>query len=220
MDSTRERSPSSTRRTWRNRPAGTSATAPSAPGGEPWELEPGRGYKEVSEHDRGHVLAAIRIFFGVVMGIDAYFKWLPAFRNGFVQYVSMNEPGQPGAVRDWLTWWVSMLHTNPHLFAYLVAAAETCLAIGLIAGLFSNAVTLVGIPLALGIWSTAEGFGGPYRAGATDVGASIIYVFVYLLLFVTQAGGAWSLDSVLWGHLGPLRFLSSRPASARADIGD
>ncbi len=38
------------------------------------------------------------------------------------------------------------------------------------------------------IWSTAEGFGGPYTAGSTDIGAAIIYVLVFLALWF---GHAW-----------------------------
>ena len=40
------------------------------------------------------------------------------------------------------------------------------------------------------IWSTAEGFGGPYTSSASDVGTAIIYavVFAALLLFSYYQG--------------------------------
>lgn len=159
-------------------------------------------------------LAALRIAFGVVWAIDATFKWLPAFSDGFVRYISSGEPGQPAAVKAWLRWWVSLLATDPRLFAHLVAVCETCLAIGLVFGLFSNAVCVVGALLSAGIWSTAEGFGGPYMSGSTDIGTSIIYVFVFAALFYGRASSMWSLDGLLRSRLGPLQILCGRPTAA------
>ena len=41
------------------------------------------------------------------------------------------------------------------------------------------AITYVtGIAFSLLIWSTAEGFGGPYTAGSADIGTAIIYALV------------------------------------------
>lgn len=53
-------------------------------------------------------------------------------------------------------------------FAYAVAVGETAIAIALIVGAFTNLTGLVGVLLSVVIWSTAEGFGGPYHAGSTD----------------------------------------------------
>ena len=47
-----------------------------------------------------------------------------------------------------------------------------------------RAVYIGGALYSLMIWSTAEGFGGPYAPGATDVGPSIIYVLVFLAMLV------------------------------------
>lgn len=150
--------------------------------------------------------------FGIALGIDAFLKWLPGFRSEFVHYVSSMEMGQPQWIKDYLHAWVHFLDTAPSLYAYLVAACETCIAIGLILGLFSNAVYAVGIPCMLAIWSTAEGFGGPYVNGTTDIGTSIIYVFVYVALYLGQASAVWSLDRRLWSRLGRWHVISTRPA--------
>lgn len=156
-------------------------------------------------------MAAIRIVFGVALAVDAFLKWQPAFRSDFVKYVSSMEIGQPQLVKDWLHAWASVLSTDPTLFAFLVAVCETCLAMGLILGLFSNAVYMVGIPCMLMIWSTAEGFGGPYSSGATDIGTSIIYVFMYVALYFGRASAIWSLDRHLWRRLGRARSLCTAP---------
>ena len=54
--------------------------------------------------------------------------------------------------------------------------------------------------LTLAIWSIDEGFSGPYGPGSTDIGAAIIYVFVFLALIVIDAsstGPEWCLDTVI-----------------------
>jgi nitrite reductase (NO-forming) len=45
---------------------------------------------------------------------------------------------------------------------------------------------IVGLVFSLLIWSTAEGFGGPYTAGSTDLGTAIIYAVVFALLFLVD----------------------------------
>lgn len=69
---------------------------------------------------------------------------------------------------------------------------------------------LVGAIFSLLIWSTAEGFGGPYTAGATNLGPALVYalVFVALILFARILGSTpYSLDYhlgrhfCLWGSL-------------------
>jgi nitrite reductase (NO-forming) len=64
------------------------------------------------------------------------------------------------------------------------------------------------------IWSTAEGFGGPYTSGASDIGTAIIYAIVFagLLALSYYAGPArFSADYYLekkvtwWWRLAELR---------------
>jgi thiosulfate dehydrogenase [quinone] large subunit len=65
--------------------------------------------------------------------------------------------------------------------------------------------------MALVIWSTAEGFGGPYAAGSTDIGAAIIYVLVFVALFLTNAGLIMGLDRRLTPAIGSWGILASGP---------
>ncbi len=143
------------------------------------------------------LMACIRIAFGFVCGIDAWFKWQPAFQNGFVDQVSGALDGQPALIAAWIQGWVHLVSINPHFFAVIVALSETALALGLIFGLFTRAALAGGILLALIIWSVPEGFGGPYVAGSTDIGTAIIYVFVLLALWAGRSWIALSLDSIL-----------------------
>ncbi len=132
--------------------------------------------------------AWLRIAFGVVWGIDAYFKWQPDFFENFTSYLSGSLEGQPLLTKSWINLWIHMVGVDPHFFALLVAIAETAIALALIFGVASRITTWGGIAMSLVIWSTAEGFGGPYTAGSTDIGAAVMYVFVFLALWF---GHAW-----------------------------
>jgi len=154
-------------------------------------------------------IALLRIAFGVVWAIDATFKWKPAFQNNFVGYIQETLDSQPAMIQAWLNFWVKFVSINPLLFARIIALAETGIAIGLILGLFSNLVYAGGALLAFTIWAVPEGFGGPYAAGSTDIGAGIIYVLVFIGLFLLSAGSNYGLDEKISPKLGRWRFLSS-----------
>ncbi|MGV8830585.1 MAG: hypothetical protein ACOH2N_01310 [Devosia sp.] len=165
-----------------------------------------------------HAIGVTRILFGLVWLIDAQFKWKPAFVDGFVSYLTGALPGQPGPVTGWIHFWIDIVKVNPVLFAYFVATAETALALALIFGILSNLAYLGGTLLGLVIWTTAEGFGGPYVAGSTDVGTAIIYVFVFVLLYFSHAGLTLGLDRHLSRLIGRWSFIASGPVAADAPI--
>ncbi len=79
------------------------------------------------------------------------------------------------------------------LWAYGLAVAESVVALSLLTGIGFRWVCAGGAVLSLLIWSTAEGFGGPYGPGSTDVGTSVAYVVVFGLLWWSDAGGRLSL---------------------------
>ena len=158
---------------------------------------------------RSRAFGVLRILFGVVWAVDAAFKWQPSFVAGFVSYLTGAKAGQPPPVKAWISFWIDMVKVDPTLFAYVVAGAETTLAVALILGLFSNLANVGGVLLCLVIWSTAEGLGGPYTAGSTDIGTAIIYVFVFVALFLAQAGLSVGLDRLLGPFLGRWAWLAS-----------
>lgn len=153
----------------------------------------------------------LRIVFGLIWALDAYFKWQPGFHSNLDAYLSESAEGQPAAVRAWIQFWVSTIGVAPHFFGYFIAVAETALALALIFGVLSNLAYLGGMLLSLGIWTTAEGFGGPYKAGSVDIGAAIIYVLVFAGLFLGSAGLYFGVDRWLAPALGRWGFLASGP---------
>jgi thiosulfate dehydrogenase (quinone) large subunit len=158
---------------------------------------------------RVNSIGFVRILFGIVWGIDAWFKWQPGFADNFKDYLTSAQQGQPWPVHHWIGFWVNTVSVDPTVFAYLVAAGETAVAIALILGVFVNLTAVIGALLAMVIWSTAEGFGGPYKAGSTDIGAAIIYVLVFAGLFVSSSGLYFGLDRKLTPKLGKFGVLAS-----------
>lgn len=147
-------------------------------------------------------LGLLRIVFGLIWAVDAWFKWQPDFIGKFTDYLTGALDGQPAAVQGWINFWINAVQVNPRIFAYIVALGETAIAVGLIFGLLSNLTYLGGVLLSLVIWSTAEGFGGPYQPGSTDIGSAIIYVLVFVALFLTSAGLYGGFDRRLTPWLG------------------
>lgn len=163
-------------------------------------------------------LVILRIFLGAIWTFDAWLKWQPDFIRNFTGYLSnaASQQGQPAAVVSWIGFWQGLVQVNPTAFGVIVALLETALAISLIFGFFSNVGYVGGALLALIIWSVAEGFGGPYGPGSTDVGAAIIYVPAFAALFLTSAGLYGGVDSWLGPRLGRWAFLASgSPAKAK-----
>jgi len=143
------------------------------------------------------MFGALRIVFGGIWAIDASFKWQPAFINNLTDYLNEGAQGQPAAVQWWVNLWIHGVSIDPHFFAILVALGESAIAIGLLFGLLTKIAMSGGIAMALVIWSTAEGFGGPYQAGSTDVGAAIIYALLFLALWAGKSWRQYSIDARL-----------------------
>ncbi|HZC06959.1 MAG TPA: DoxX family protein [Ktedonobacterales bacterium] len=162
-------------------------------------------------------IAGLRILFGLVWLIDAWFKWQPDFVNKFSDYLNGSLDGQPGWVQAWIHFWINVVNVDPHVFAHLVAIGETAIGVALILGVFMNLTNLAGVLLSLVIWTTAEGFGGPYQAGSTDIGAAVIYVLVFVGLFLSMSGLTYGLDRRLTPKLGRWGLLASGLPSGQRD---
>lgn len=164
---------------------------------------------------RAHGLAVVRILFGVVWAIDAFFKWLPGFRDPATIEKELGghlKTVQTPVLHQWMAMWHSLGTASPSAFAYTTATLETLVALCLILGLFSNGVFIGSALLSFGIWTTAEGAGLPYKYGKTDIGTSIAYVVVSLALLFAAAGATWSLDSRIRDRVGGrLSWLISPP---------
>jgi nitrite reductase (NO-forming) len=154
--------------------------------------------------------AAIRIAFGMIWAMDAYLKWRPVFFNTYLSYITSIAKGQPPLLLPWFNLWIGLITPDPNLFAWLTRLAETAIAVGLLFGLGRKWIYVLGGVFALFIWSIPEGFGGPFVPGATDVGAGLVYVLVFVTLIVMDHSlgrSPYSLDYYLerlfpaWRHM-------------------
>jgi uncharacterized membrane protein YphA (DoxX/SURF4 family) len=150
----------------------------------------------------------LRVGFGVIWLIDAILKWLPGFRSDYMSVIMGEADGQPGWTKPWFDFWTNLQHPAATFFANLMAVTETLIALALIFGFARKLTYIAAIVLSLLIWGTAEGFGGPYSTGASDIGTAIIYalVFVALLMFSYYQGvapfsvDAWLERRISWWH--------------------
>ncbi len=128
--------------------------------------------------------SAVRAAFGVIWAIDAYLKWRPEVAAHYVGYLQNAANSQPGWLHPWFVFWLALVTPNVGFFVWATRIIETVIALGLLLGLARKSIYVLGIVFSLLIWSTAEGFGGPYTAGATDIGPAPIYVLVFVALLV------------------------------------
>ena len=170
----------------------------------------------------------LRISFGIIWLIDAVLKWLPGFRASYMGAIMGQAQGQPGWLKPWFNFWINLQHPRVTFFAYLVAVAETLIAVAVIAGFARKLSYVAAIVFSLLIWGTAEGFGGPYTSGAADIGTAVIYavVFAGLLTLSYYAGPArYSADYYLekkiswWWRIAEVRRPLATDAAPRSTQG-
>jgi thiosulfate dehydrogenase [quinone] large subunit len=151
---------------------------------------------------RERCIGLMRVAFGVAWAVAAWLKWQPAFINGFSDQLRSAIDGQPHIVQVWLGFWLTIVHANPTLFAVVEASTETLLAVCFLLGLFTDVACIIGMLLALGIWSIPEAFGGPYIAGqSTDIGTAFPYIILCALLLCVHAGRYYGIDNLLASRL-------------------
>jgi thiosulfate dehydrogenase (quinone) large subunit len=152
----------------------------------------------------------IRLLFGAAWGIDAGLKWLPGFRQNFLGMLHDSAQGQPSWLHWWFHSWIVVQSHAPGLFVTLTALIETVLALVLLLGVARRAGYVIGIGWSLIVWAVAEGFGGPYMSGSTDIGCAIMYALLFgaLLVFAPSAENErFCLDRSLkarwpwWSHV-------------------
>jgi uncharacterized membrane protein YphA (DoxX/SURF4 family) len=152
--------------------------------------------------------SAVRIGFGIIWGIDAGLKWRTSFRTSYLSQLTDAAKGQASWLHPWFNFWINLQRPSVSFFAYMVAALETVIAVALILGFARKTTYIIGAAFSVLIWSTAEGFGGPYTSQSNDIGTAVIYalVFISLLALSAQCGtNRYSVDAVIeprvpWWH--------------------
>lgn len=140
---------------------------------------------------------ALRVAFGLIWVANAAFTWTSAFAVHYVGYLHNAAQGQPAWSAWWFNAWIALVTPHADLFVWLTRIVETALALALVLGFARKTVYVLGALFSLLVWSTAEGFGGPYTVGATNMGSGIVYVLVFIALMVINSRSGpspYSLD--------------------------
>lgn len=165
------------------------------------DAQPRTDTVRVLDGRRARVVAAARIAFGLVWAVDASLKWTPHFINGYLDHLDEGSDGRPDWLQPWFRFWHNLQAPAPRAWAYFVAVTETLIALALLLGVARKLTYLSAAAFSVMIWTTAEGFGGPYTGGSADVdvGAGLIYAlgFISLLLFTADGPDRYSLDAVI-----------------------
>ncbi|MGH8234994.1 MAG: multicopper oxidase domain-containing protein [Rhodanobacteraceae bacterium] len=139
---------------------------------------------------------ALRVAFGLIWVANAAFTWTSGFAVHYVGYLHNAAQGQPAWSAWWFNAWIALVTPHADLFVWLTRIIETALALALVLGFARKTVYVLGALFSLLVWSTAEGFGGPYTVGATNMGSGIVYVLVFIALIVINSRSGPSPYSV------------------------
>lgn len=144
--------------------------------------------------------AGLRVAFGIIWAVNAAFVWSAKFSDLYVGYLHNASKGQPSWSAWWFDFWIDVVSPRADLFISLTRLAVTALALALLLGFARKTTYVLGALFSLLVWSTAEGFGGPYAVGASNTGMGLIYVVVFIaLIAINYRSGAspYSLDFYL-----------------------
>ncbi len=130
----------------------------------------------------GIATTALRVAFGIIWMVAAAFTWLPDFAAHYVGYLHNAAQGQPGWNAWWFAFWIGLVTPHAALFTLLTRLAVSAIAIALVIGFGGRTLYALGALFSLLVWSTAEGFGGPYAVGVSNIGTAITYVLIFLAL--------------------------------------
>jgi nitrite reductase (NO-forming) len=141
--------------------------------------------------------AALRVAFGIIWSVGAALTWQPDFAVHYVGYLHNAAQGQPAWLAGWFAMWIALVTPHAALFTWLTRIIETTIALALLTGFARKTLYVVGALFSLLVWSTAEGFGGPYTVGANNMGTAISYVLIFVALIAINVRGGrspYSLD--------------------------
>ncbi len=131
-----------------------------------------------------------RVLFGLLWAFNASWKWHPYFLRHAVDYLVQSQAGQPAWIVAYIQFFVNIIHAvGPLAFGIFAATIETLIALSLLFKKGLRFMLPIGAAFCFGLWTTGEGWGGPYGPGFTGnkgdiLGTAIIYCVIFLYLTV------------------------------------
>ena len=139
-----------------------------------------------------------RVLFGLLWAFDAFWKWHPYFLHRADSYLVQSQQGQPAWIVSYIQFFIDIIHiVGPFVFGLFATSIESVIALSLLFKKGLDFILPIGFVYSLGLWTTAEGWGGPYAPGFTgnrgDIwGTAIIYCYIFLYLMVMYSPfGLW-----------------------------
>ncbi|MEJ2725445.1 MAG: hypothetical protein P8175_12525 [Deltaproteobacteria bacterium] len=143
-----------------------------------------------------------RILFGLLWAFDAFWKWHPYFLHHADTYLVQSQQGQPAWIVSYIQFFIDIIHiVGPFAFGLFAAVVESVIALSLLFKRGLDFMLPIGLIYSFVLWTTAEGWGGPYGPGFTgnrgDIwGTAIIYCFIFLYLMVMYSSfGPWKTEN-------------------------
>ncbi|MGH8190964.1 MAG: multicopper oxidase domain-containing protein [Rhodanobacteraceae bacterium] len=159
-------------------------------------MPPGKLHLQASEAWPPVATAGLRVAFGVIWAVGAALTFSPDFAVHYVGYLHNAAQGQPAWSAWWFHAWIAAVTPHVTLFVWATRIVECLLALALLTGFARKTVYVLGALFSLLVWSTAEGFGGPYTVGATNMGAALTYVLIFIALIGIDSRGGRSPYSI------------------------
>ncbi len=157
------------------------------------------------------LVAGFRIILCLVWVIDGLMKFVFMQPSDVASIVQSAGQGQPDWLSGWFSFWDGAIAANAGAFLVGIGGLEVVLGLALIFGFLRKTAYLGGIALSIMIWSVDEGFGGPYGPGSTDIGAAVMYIFIFVALVLLDralGSSAYSLDGVIERRFSAWRILA------------
>ncbi len=163
---------------------------------------------------------ALRVAFGLIWAVGAALTFSDDFASHYVGYLHNAATGQPAWSAWWFKMWIALVTPNVGFFVWATRIAEVLLAVALLLGIARKFTYIVGLLFSLLIWSTAEGFGGPYSVGASNIGSALSYVLIFAALIIINLRSGpspYSLDYLIERRWPAWRRLSEWNPEARPE---
>lgn len=143
------------------------------------------------------VWAIGRVLFASLWAFDAALKWEPYFLTHFMDQLTPAVQGQPHWIAAYITFVSHEVQAiGPMIVALIVAIIETGIALSLLTGWLLRVVAPLGFLYSLAVWTTAEGWGGPYTTSGTGIrgdviGNALLYAVIFMFFMVPAAPRLW-----------------------------
>ncbi len=129
----------------------------------------------------------LRISFGIIFIADSLLKlMIPDSAYLIKENVLTGAYGAWYFVYPWVSFWANFTANNVNFFVMFAIAVEFLIGLFLILGFLKKYVYIGGAIYSIAIWVTIGQFGGPYIAGVLNIGATPIYLLLFIMLIMIE----------------------------------